>query len=279
MKITDNMALTFRARHFTIDLNESPKVMGIINATPDSFSDGGFVATDSLMQAAQTQHIEGAAIVDIGAESTRPGAKEVSADEELQRLTPLLEHLTKSLAPFPLSIDTYKTSVASAALKAGFAIVNDIWGLRQNADIAAVVADYQAGIILMHNSRDTQHSDKIIDEILDSLKGSIGSALAAGISEQSIMIDPGIGFGKSPSQSLQVLKHLNRFHELGFPVLLGASRKSVIGETLQLPVDQRLEGTLATTALAASAKLAMVRVHDVAANVRLLKMLAAVENA
>lgn len=273
------MAFTYKARQFSIQLDDIPQVMGILNATPDSFSDGGLITPDSIYHAAQAQHSEGAAIVDIGAESTRPGASEVDASEELQRLNPLLKHLKHTPAPFPLSIDTYKAPVAKAALEAGFAMVNDIWGLRQDPEIAEVVADYQAGIVLMHNSRDTQHSDKLIDEVLDSLKSSIDIALSAGISQQSIMIDPGIGFGKSPAQSLQVLKHLNRFHELGFPVLLGASRKSVIGETLQLPVDQRIEGTLATTALAASAELAMVRVHDVTANARLLKMLAAVRQA
>lgn len=262
--------------------------MGILNLTPDSFSDGGLFQQTSncseiepspVLQRIQKIAEEGACIADIGAESTRPGAREISAEEELARLRPFLENLRSTQIALPLSLDTYKAPVARVALEAGVEIINDIWGLQGDPNMASTIADFGAAVVIMHNSRNTRHSQHLITEITDSLKKSVTIALRAGIAEHSIVLDPGIGFGKSPEQSLMVLQHLASFNTLGFPVLLGASRKSVIGHVLNLPVEQRLEGTLATTAHAHAAGISLVRVHDVAANARLLQMLHAIKPA
>lgn len=246
-------------------------VMGILNITPDSFSDGGKFS--NLQQAIHHAHKmveDGADIIDVGAESTRPGANSVAAGEELDRLLPVLDQLVKEL-PAPISVDTYKEEVARAAVEHGAQLLNDIWGLKQDPGIARVAAQYGIPLVLMHNQRGNQYQD-LIGDIIASLRSSVAIALEAGMTEEQIILDPGVGFGKDTDQNLAVLRHLREFRSLGFPLLLGTSRKSVIGNTLELPVDERVEGTAATVALGIAAGVEIMRVHDVKAMVRVIRM-------
>lgn len=248
-------------------------LMGILNVTPDSFSDGGqFDTIDKAIEHAYVMADEGADIIDIGGESTRPGHFQIPAEEELKRVLPIIEILKKDPTfNLPLSIDTYKASVAEAALKAGADMLNDVWGLKADAELATVASRFQVPVCLMHNRNSTKYDD-LMAEILTELEQSVNLALNAGIDSKNIIVDPGIGFGKDLQQNLEVMLHLNDFANLGYPLLLGTSRKSMIGKTLDLPVEERLEGTAATVAYGISAGADLVRVHDVKAMKRVIDM-------
>lgn len=248
-------------------------VMGILNITPDSFSDGGkFNLTDAALRHAQQMVMDGADIIDVGAESTRPyGSQVISAEEELDRLMPVLERLIHSL-PVPISVDTYKASVADASLKAGAHIINDVWGLQFDGDMASVVASHQAPVIVMHNQTGSEYKRDILSEIYEFLHCSIDKAIAAGISADNIIVDPGIGFGKTPAHNLTVMSRLQELKTLNCPILLGTSRKRFIGEILNTPVDDRIEGTGATVAVGITKGVSIIRVHDVKAMARIAKM-------
>lgn len=247
-------------------------VMGILNLTPDSFSDGGkYNCINEALKKAETMVKAGADIIDIGAESTRPGSKEISATEELERLMPILEQLVNNCA-VPLSIDTYKASVAEAAIKAGANIINDIWGLQNDVNMAKVIASYGVPVVIMHNQLTTYYQTDIMADICDFLKRSIDIGLKAGIKFENFIVDPGIGFGKTGPQNLLVMSRLEELKSLGCPILLGTSRKRFIGEVLNLPVDQRVEGTAATVVLGMTKGVNIVRVHDVEEIARIVNM-------
>jgi len=247
-------------------------IMGILNVTPDSFTDGGlFYDPEKAVAQAKRMVEEGADIIDIGGESTRPGHTRISDQEEIERIAPILEVLVKEIE-IPISVDTYKSQVAKAALEIGVDIVNDIWGLLEDPELAKVTAQYNAPLILMHNKNNTEY-ESLMDEILASLRNSINIAKEAGVTDDNIIIDPGIGFGKTYEQNLETMRHLEDFKTLGYPILLGTSRKSIVGKTLDLPTDQRVEGTAATVALGITKKAAdIIRIHDVKEMVRVARM-------
>ena len=252
-------------------------IMGILNVTPDSFSDGGrYDSVNEALKRARQMVLEGVDIIDIGGESTRPGHVQISEEEEIERIVPVIEAIKKHM-DIPISVDTYKSGVAKAAIEAGADMVNDIWGLKHDPKMAELIADTGAACCLMHNRKTSDYED-FMKECLEDLKESVAIAKAAGISDDKIILDPGVGFGKTYEQNLQVLKHLDRFKTLDYPILLGTSRKSVIGLTLDLPTEERLEGTLATTVMAAMAGVSFVRVHDVEANSRAIAMTEAILN-
>lgn len=259
------------------DLQHRTYIMGILNATPDSFSDGGKWNTlDAALFHAEQMIQEGADILDIGGESTRPGYTMLSEEEELQRILPILQALKQRFA-VPLSIDTYKSKVAAAAIAEGVDLINDIWGLQYDPAMAETIARSKLPCCLMHNRRDILSSD-IITDIREDLAESLKLAAAAGISKDHIILDPGIGFGKTHSQNLSAIARLEELHSLGCPLLLGTSRKSVIAKTLDLPVNQRVEGTLATTVFAVLKGCAFVRVHDIKENKRVIQMAEAIRD-
>lgn len=267
-KITN---LVLGNHHFS--LGEKTLIMGILNVTPDSFSDGGqHSQLDSAFDQAFRMVEEGADIIDIGGESTRPGSESITIDEELKRVMPVIEALKKdSTFKTPLSIDTYKAAVAEKALSAGVEMLNDVWGFKNSGAIGKVAAHYNVPVCLMHNRDSTAYNDLIPDIILE-LEESINIACRAGISNNQIIIDPGIGFGKNFEQNLEVMNQLSTFCSLGYPMLLGTSRKSMIGKTLDLPVEDRVEGTAATVAYGIAAGADIVRVHDVKEMRRVAKM-------
>lgn len=268
--------LNCRGKELT--LGERTLIMGILNVTPDSFSDGGkFYHLENALEQAEKLIADGADILDIGAESTRPGHKEVSAEEEWSRLEPVLKELVGRIS-VPISIDTYKAEVAAKAIEAGANIINDIWGLQRDPDMPKTVGDYQVPVIVMHNQDGTEYRN-MMGEIFSFLRHSIHLAEENGLSGDQIILDPGIGFGKTTEQNLEVMARLDEFRALGHPVLLGTSRKSMIGNTLKLPVEERLEGTLATSVLGVVAGMDMIRVHDVKDNVRAIKMADAIMRA
>jgi dihydropteroate synthase len=242
-------------------------VMGIINVTPDSFSGDGLGSdVPAIVDLALRFQSEGADIIDVGAESTRPGHDPITASEEIKRLLPALEAVAGAVN-LPISVDTYKAPIAREALSAGACIINDIWGLKADPHLAEITAEAGAGMVLMHNQKGTRYID-LLPEILTSLEASVAAALNAGVAKENIVIDPGIGFGKTPEQNIKVLQNLDRFRVLGCPLLVGTSRKSTLGLLLDLPADQRLEGTAATVALAIAGGADIVRVHDVKEMVR-----------
>lgn len=252
-------------------------IMGILNVTPDSFSDGGkFTCPDSAIKHAVRMVEEGAAIIDIGGESTRPGYTMISDEEEIERVCPVIERLKKEL-DVPISLDTYKSKVASAGIKAGVDLINDIWGLKYDANMAGIIANAGIPCCLMHNRNEKAYND-FLTECKSELLESVEIGLKAGILRQNIILDPGVGFGKEHEHNLMVLKHLNEFCELGFPVLLGTSRKSVIGLSLDLPKEERLEGTITTSVIGAMNHCMFLRVHDVKENYRAIKMAEAIMN-
>ena len=253
-------------------------VMGILNVTPDSFSDGGrFVTMDKVIERANQMAQEGAAIIDVGGESTRPGYTMISAEEEISRVVPAIEAI-KQRIDIPVSIDTYKSSVAEAAICAGADMVNDIWGLQYDTKMAKTIKQYDVSVALTHNKNKSTYN-VFKEDVIEEMKAIAKAAVDSGIDPEKIIIDPGVGFAKSTEQNLLVVKMLKEFVEIGYPVLLGASRKSFIGNTLSLPVDSRLEGTLATTAVAVNSNVRFVRVHDVKENVRLINMLQSIREA
>ncbi|MBI4295471.1 MAG: dihydropteroate synthase [Chloroflexi bacterium] len=250
---------------------ERTYVMGIINVTPDSFSGDGLAGdVAAAVEQARRFAAEGADIIDVGGESTRPGSVPVSAAEELRRVLPVIERLAAEV-PLSISIDTYKPEVARRAVAAGATMLNDIWGLKHDPALAQVAAEHGLPLVLMHNQHGTLYRHLITD-ILASLRRSIGLALAAGVAWQNIIIDPGIGFGKDLGQNLEVMRRLEEFRVLGRPMLLGTSRKSMIGRVLNLPLTERLEGTAATLAIGIAKGVDMVRVHDVGYMVRVARM-------
>lgn len=246
-------------------------VMGIVNATPDSFSgDGlGFDVHAALEQALRFE-AEGADIIDVGGESTRPGYTIVDADEEIRRVVPVIQLLASRLT-IPISVDTYKYAVAREALAVGAAMINDVWGLKQDAALADLAAKEGVPIILMHNQKGTSYTD-LIPEIMTSLQISLGQALESGVPYGNVILDPGLGFGKAPEHNLEILRRLQEFKRLDMPILVGTSRKSAIGLVLDLPVEERLEGTAATVALSIANGSDIVRVHDVKAMTRVSRM-------
>ena len=261
------------------DLENEAYIMGILNVTPDSFSDGGkWNELDKTLAHVEEMINDGAAIIDIGGESTRPGYIKVSVEEEIMRVAPVIEKI-KERFDIPVSVDTYKAAVAEAALKAGADMLNDIWGFKGDADMAAVAAKYDVPCCLMHN-RDTAvrpYTD-FIEDVINDLKESINIGLSAGVKKDKMITDPGIGFGKTLDENLIMMKKLEQLKRLECPVLLGTSRKSMIGLTLDLPVDERLEGTIATTVLGIMKGCSIIRVHDVRENYRALKMTKAICN-
>lgn len=257
------------------DLENEFFVMGILNVTPDSFSDGGkYNDLDHALRQAERMVEEGAAILDVGGESTRPNHVKISSEEEIERVCPVIEAL-KQRFDVPVSLDTYKSDVASAGIAAGADLLNDIWGLKWDGTMAKVIADAGIACCLMHNRKDNVYNN-LVEDVLDDLRECVDMALAAGIAKDKIMLDPGIGFAKDLDQNLSMMKHVGRMKELGYPILLGTSRKSMIGLTLDLPVTEREEGTLTTSIIGLMEGCSIFRVHDVKTNMRGLKMAQAI---
>ncbi len=261
-----------QAGPYSLDFAEKTLIMGILNVTPDSFSDGG--RYDRLQNAtvhARQMVADGADILDIGGESTRPGHEPVSAEEELGRVIPAIEAITQEIK-VPISIDTYKAVVAEQAVKAGAAIINDVWGAKADPEIADVAAETGVPIILMHN-RDNRDYQNFIRDVLNDLYESIMIAKKAGVADSQIILDPGIGFAKDLAQNLEMMRHLDTLVSLGYPVLLGTSRKSMIGNVLDLPVTERMEGTGATVCYGIQKGCQIVRIHDVKEMHRMARMM------
>lgn len=265
------------------DLFGHTYVMGILNVTPDSFSDGGrYSRTDLALKHAEQMINEGADIIDVGGESTRPGYEKVEIAEETRRVTEVIAAIKKEFS-IPVSIDTYKSAVAREAFEAGADMLNDIWGLRygtackeeagtdEAGKMAQMAKKYDVPVCIMHNRVEAVY-DSFFSDVIKDLQESIEIAGAAGIAREKLILDPGIGFGKTYEMNLQIMNHLEILKVFGLPVLLGASRKSMIGITLNLPAAQREEGTLATTVMAVQKGCQFVRVHDVEKNVRAIKM-------
>lgn len=258
------------------DTENGVYVMGILNVTPDSFSDGGrWLERDAALRQAAKMAAEGAAIIDIGGESTRPGHRPVGAEEEAARVLPVIAAVKRETG-LPVSVDTYRHETARLALEAGADMINDIWGLRYDGgEMARLIAQSGAACCLMHNRKSAEYRD-FMPELLEDLRGTLDLAAAAGIARERIILDPGIGFAKSCEQNLTAMHRLDELAALGCPILLAASRKSVIGLSLGLPVEERLEGTLATTAIGVLRGAAFVRVHDVKENLRAARMALAI---
>ena len=257
------------------DTKNNTYIMGILNVTPDSFSDGGkFNGMDETMAHARQMVEEGVDIIDVGGESTRPGHVQITDEEEIARVTPVIEALKKEF-DVPVSIDTYKSHVAEAAIQAGADLVNDIWGLKYDEKMADVIARHQVACCLMHNRNKAEYQD-FRKDFMDDMRDCVRLAKNAGIADDQIILDPGVGFGKSYEMNLEIIHHMEILNELGYPVLLGTSRKSVIGLTLDLPVDQREEGTMVTTVFGVQKGCAFVRVHDVEKNRRAIQMTKAI---
>jgi dihydropteroate synthase len=264
-------------KDFLVEREEKDKktyVIGILNVTPDSFSDGGRYPTqDKILRRVAEMLEEGMDILDVGGESTRPGYTKISEEEEIARVIPTIEKI-KTTFDIPISLDTYKMKVAKAGIEAGVDLINDIWGLRKDARMAALIAESGVACCFMHNRQDVNPNWKasFTEELLEPVK----LAEAVGIAANRIILDPGIGFAKTREQNLEIMNHLEEWTDLGYPLLLGASRKSVIGDTLHLPAGERLEGTLVTTVMAVMKGCSFVRVHDVKEHVRAIKMTRAI---
>ena len=250
-------------------------IMGILNVTPDSFSDGGkFNQIDAALKHAEEMIGDGADVIDIGGESTRPGYTKISDAEEIDRVVPVIETVKKEF-DIPISVDTYKSGVAEAAAQAGADLINDIWGLKYDAHMAEVIAKSGLACCLMHN-RDNAEYQNFMEDMKQDLRETIALAKAAGIADDKIILDPGVGFAKSYENNLEAIRSLEELKELKYPVLLGTSRKSVIGLTLDLPATERVEGTVVTTVMAVEAGCMFVRVHDVKENHRAIQMAEAI---
>lgn len=250
---------------------ERTYIMGILNVTPDSFSDGGkYRSLDQALFHAREMIEQGADLIDVGGESTRPGYTMISDEEEISRVVPVLEKLRENF-DIPLSIDTYKSRVAEAAVLAGADLINDIWGLKYDEKVADVIAKYELPCCLMHNRREAVYYN-FMKDMLNDLEETVTIARRHGIRKEQIILDPGVGFGKTYEHNLEVLNKLEQVKNLGFPVLLGTSRKSVVGLTLDVPADQRVEGTIATSVIGVMKGCSFVRVHDVKENRRAVLM-------
>lgn len=255
-----------------LDYTKETFVMGILNVTPDSFSDGGkFNSIDAAIEQAKNMVTDGAKIIDVGGESTRPGYTRISDAEEIERIVPVIKRL-KEEVPAIISVDTYKSAVARAAIEAGAHIINDIWGAKADPEIAKVAAELNVPIILMHN-REEQPYSNYFEEYMGDLKESVNIAKNAGIPDEHIILDPGIGFVKNLEQSIETMQRLDELVALGYPVLLATSRKRMIGTILKLPVNERVEGTAATCAFGVQKGCHIVRVHDVKEVARTVKVI------
>jgi dihydropteroate synthase len=268
-----------KCRDRRIAIGRETQLVGILNVTPDSFFDGGrFAKSEPAINQAARLVEGGAAVIDVGGQSTRPGYEEISAEEEIARIVPVITALAPRLA-VPISVDTYKPGVARAALLAGAHLLNDIHGLQRHPEMASLAAEFGCAVIVMHYDAEfRENTNDVIERIKEFFHRSLEIATHAGVAEDAIVLDPGIGFGKTHEQNLEILARIGELRTLGFPLLLGASRKSVIGNVLGLPPEERLEGTLATTALAVWQGVEFVRVHDVRANARAAKMAAALRS-
>lgn len=259
------------------DLNNEHYIMGILNVTPDSFSDGGkWNNLDDAKKHAELMINEGAAIIDIGGESTRPGYIHVTEDEEIERVVPYIEMVKKEF-DVPVSIDTYKAKVADAAVAAGADLINDIWGFKGDVNMAAVAARYDVPCCIMHNRNLSENPyNDFLEDVLKDLQESIDIGIKAGVKMSKLITDPGVGFGKTLEDNLKIMNNVEALKKLGCPVLLGTSRKSMIGLTLDLPVEERVEGTIATTVIGVMKGCSIIRVHDVKENYRAMKMAEAI---
>ena len=250
---------------------ERTYLMGVINLTPDSFSGDGLAGrSQKAVELAQAFEAQGVDIIDVGGESTRPGHDPITPKEEMERLLPVLEQIVSAVG-VPVSVDTHRAEVARGALEAGASMINDVWGLKAEAELASVAAQGKVPMVLMHNQPTTQYRD-MFPEVMASLDVSVERALRAGLSPEDIILDPGIGFGKTADHNLELLGRLSEIRALGYPLLVGTSRKSTIGLVLDLPVEERLEGTAATVALAIAGGADLVRVHDVREMFRVVRM-------
>ncbi|MCM3324942.1 dihydropteroate synthase [Cytobacillus kochii] len=257
---------------YTLDYSRKTLIMGILNITPDSFSDGGkYNQLESVVERAKELVEAGADIIDIGGESTRPGYEEISVEEEIARVVPAIEAIVKEVR-IPLSIDTYKAEVAKHALEAGAHIINDIWGAKRDKEMASLAAEKDVPIILMHN-RDNENYDSFFRDCMNDLYESIAIAKAAGVRDDNIILDPGIGFAKSHEDNIEMMRHLDQLVAFGYPVLLGTSKKRMIANVLNLPVDERMEGTGATVCYGIQKGCQIMRVHDVKEMSRMAKMM------
>jgi dihydropteroate synthase len=268
----------------TFRWGERTHIVGILNITPDSFSGDGLAAENPAapgevvaraVAQARAMVADGADLLDIGGESTRPGHAVVAAHEEIARIVPVVRAIRADLPEVPLSIDTTKAAVAAAALDAGADLLNDVWGVAPEMDLARLAAERGVPLILMHNRAEARYTN-LLAEVIADLWRAIERAIAAGCALDSLIVDPGFGFGKTPDHNLELLRRLPELHVLGRPIMLGTSRKSTLGLVLDLPAGERLEATLATTALAAAAGIDLIRVHDVRANVRVARLTDAV---
>lgn len=253
-------------------IGERTYIMGILNFTPDSFSDGGkFNHMEDALKHVEDMINEGADIIDIGGESTRPNHTPVGEEEEIKRVIPIIKAVREKF-DIPISVDTYKAKVAEEAIKAGADLINDVWGFKKDKNMATVAAKYNVPCCLMHN-RENKEYNSLMNDMLEDLKESIKIAKDAGVKDENIILDPGIGFAKTCEQNLEVMNNLEVIKTLGYPILLGTSRKSMIGLTLDLPVEERVEGTVATTVIGIMKDACdFVRVHDVKENLRAAKM-------
>ena len=264
---------TYRFGNTEMDFKKETVIMGILNVTPDSFSDGGkYGRIDAALKHAEEMLRDGAKIIDVGGESTRPGHVPISLEEELERTVPVIKALTREFG-CTVSIDTYKAGVAEEAILAGAQIINDIWGAKREPYIADVAAKHDVPIILMHNREKAEYEGNFMDEVIADLEESVGIAVAAGVAHDNIWLDPGIGFARNAIQNIWTMQGLDRISEMGYPVLLGTSRKSLIGNVLGLPVEERLEGTGATVCYGIEHGCHIMRVHDVKEIARMAKMM------
>ncbi len=264
---------------YNFDLENDPIIMGILNVTPDSFSDGGkWDNIDAALKHTEDMIRDGAKIIDVGGESTRPGYTLISDEEEISRVVPVIEKIKENF-DVPISLDTYKTNVARAGVEAGADMINDVWGLKwKDRDMADLVAKSKAAVCIMHNKDNISYSN-YVEDVLAELKESIDIAHKAGVNDSQIVVDPGVGFGKDYEQNLLIIKYVDRLKEPSYPVLLGTSRKSVIGLTLDVDKDNRMAGTVATTVIGYERGCSIFRVHDVKENYEALMMAKAILNA
>lgn len=254
---------TYPCGDTTLKLGERTLIMGILNVTPDSFSDGGkYNDPERAVRHALQMIADGADLIDLGGESTRPGHQPVSEQEELERVVPVVEALHREAPHIPISVDTYKSRVAREALKAGAHIINDVWGFKADPQMAVVAAEFDCPAILMHNRDNRDYAD-LLRDVADDLLESVSLARAAGVKEERIILDPGIGFAKDYKENLRVMRNLDRLMDLGYPLLLGTSRKKFIRTALELPTEEVVFGTAATVALGIAQGCQIVRVHDV----------------
>ena len=268
----ENKPLYITCGDVQLDMNNKTWIMGILNVTPDSFSDGGrYNNEEAAIMQAEKMIKDGVDIIDIGGESTRPGYEKISDEEEISRVVPIIKALKKKFNK-PISIDTYKSEVARYALEAGADIINDIWGAKADPKMAEVAARYQAPIILMHN-RDNMNYQDLMEDMISDLQESIAIVKDAGVPDEKIILDPGIGFAKTYEDNLEVMRNLDRIVDMGYPVLLATSRKRFIGTALDLPVAERVEGTGASICLGIERGCHMVRVHDVKEMTRMARMM------